>query len=256
MWTKSQLTDAFCAVGLGVGDLVLVHSALRELGAVDGGADTVIDALLETVGPNGTLSMPTHTWKVVNELQPVFHQVLTPSNVGALTNVFRQRPGVIRSLHPTHSVAAIGPRASLLCVGHTDETPCSPTSPYGRLRHWGGKILIIGANLSCSTFFHGCEYWAGMPWAVRKTPIQLYSITAEREVIVVPTRSIFVNSWDQYPQLSPHLVKIGALRLGSIGSCQLHLLDAEMAATWLIAKLHKDPSIILPARLPADFPNG
>ena len=253
MWTRQQLTYAFRGVGLSADDVVLVHSSLRKLGPVEGGADTVIEALLEAVGPGGTLALPTHTWKVVNADQPVFHQTLTPSNVGVLTNVFRKRPGVIRGLHPTHSVAAIGARAAELLAGHElDDTPCSATSPYGRLRDWGGKVLIIGEALNCCTFFHGCEQWAGMPWAVSQRPVQLYSITAEGRVIPVSLHHHIVGPWDCYPRLEPYLLDVSALRIGRLGECPLRLLDARAAADWLIAKLHQDPGIILPEnKIPA-----
>lgn len=247
MWSQQQLVAGFRAVGLATGDLVLVHSALRKLGPVDGGGDTVIDALLEVVGSEGTLAIPTHTWKVVNAEQPVFHQALTPSNVGALTNVFRLRSGVIRGLHPTHSVAACGPRAAALIAGHEqDNTPCSASSPYGRLRDWGGKVLIIGEGLNCCTFFHGCEEWAGMPWAVSANPIQLYSITAAGQIIPVSLHHHTINTWDQYPRLEPYLHESGVLRISYLGECPLRLLDARAAAELLIAQLRHDPSIILP----------
>ncbi|NQT20655.1 MAG: AAC(3) family N-acetyltransferase [Planctomycetes bacterium] len=251
MWTKSQLTEAFRNAGLHDGDLVLVHSALRKLAPVDGGADTVIDALLEAVGPDGTVAVPTHTWGVVGAGQPVFHQALTPSNVGALTNVFRKRPGAIRGLHPTHSVAAIGPRAAEFVGGHEqDDTPCSANSPYRRLCDWGGKVLIIGAGLDCCTLFHGCEQWAGMPWAVTEHTVQLYSIAADGRVIPACHHQHFTNTWDQYPRLEPHLIEAGAMRITHIGECALRLLDARAAADWLIAQLRKDPSIILPEKMP------
>ncbi len=247
MWTRNDLVTAFRSLGLAAGDLVLVHSALRKLGEVEGGADTVLDALLETVGPRGTLALPTHTWKIVNAEQPVFHQVLSPSNVGAMTNVFRLRPGVVRGLHPTHSIAATGPRAAQLVAGHErDHTPCSPTSPYGRLRDWGGKILIIGPGLECCTFFHGCEEWTGMPWAVSPKPVQLYSITAAGEIIPVSLHHHVTSTWPQYPSLESGLVAAGALTLGRLGECSLRLLDARAAAEHVMAQLRSDPTIVLP----------
>ena len=247
MLTKTQLITAFTDAGLKQGDLVFVHSALRKLGPVEGGAETVIDALQQTLGPAGTLALPTHTFRVMSRDQPVFHQALTPSCVGTLTNVFRKRPGVIRGLHPTHSVAAIGKRAAEFVEGHErDDTPCSPTSPYGRLRDWAGKILIIGEGLNCCTFFHGCEQWAGMPWAVRPDVLQLYSVRADGHVLSTPMHSHFVNTWDQYPRLEPHLLEIGAMRIHHLGPCPLRLLDAKAAADWLIPQLRKDPSIVLP----------
>ncbi|OPZ81469.1 MAG: SPBc2 prophage-derived aminoglycoside N(3')-acetyltransferase-like protein YokD [bacterium ADurb.Bin429] len=246
MLTKSDLVAAFRKVGLIEGDLVLVHSALRTLGPVEGGADSVIDALLETVGPAGTVAVPTHTWKIVNGAQPVFHQTLSPANVGALTNVFRLRPNALRNLHPTHSVAAIGPRAAEFIACPNMTTPAQPDSPYGKLRDWGGKVLIIGPGLECCTFFHGCEQWAGMPRAVSEQPVQLYSITADGQVIPVLLRHHVVNTWDQYPKLEPYLLEIGALTIGKAGDCDLRLLDAAKAAAWLVPQLQKDPSIILP----------
>lgn len=251
MLTKQSLITAFRGAGLSDGDPVLVHSSLRKLGPVEGGADTVLDALLESIGPDGTLVLPTHTWKVVNAAQPVFHQTLTPSNVGVLTNVFRQRPGVLRSLHPTHSVAAFGPRAAALVEGHErDETPCPAAGAYGRLRDWGGKILIIAEGLHCCTFFHGCEEWAGRTELVRGEPVQLYSITAAGRVIPVPMRGHHINTWNQYPRLETPLIDIGALRITRVGSCELRLLDARRAADWLVDELRRDLRIILPETSP------
>ena len=257
VWNTASLTDAFRAIGLQPGDLVLVHSALRRLGPVAGGADTVIDALLAAVGPTGTVAVATHTWKVVTSEQPVFHQTFTPSHVGALGNVLRQRAGAIRSLHPTHSVAAIGPRAAAFTSGHEQcGTPCAPTSPYDRLRDWGGKILIIGADLACCTFFHGCEEWAGMPWANTPEPVQLISLASDGRTIPVAVRHPYVNTWDRYPELEPHLLAAGAMRLTQhgahlgvqLGACPLRLLDARMAADWLIARLHQNPELLLPPK--------
>jgi aminoglycoside 3-N-acetyltransferase len=247
MWTRDELATAFRAVGVGARDLLLVHSALRRLGPVEGGAETVIDALLDAVGPAGTVAVPTHTWQVVGAKQPVFHQVYTPSNVGALTNVFRARAAALRSLAPTHSVAAIGPRAAAFTADHEcDSTPCAAAGPYGRLRNWGGKVLIIGPGLECCTFFHGCEEWAELPDAVSAVPIQLYSIDAAGTVHPVALHHHVVNTWDQYPRLESGLIAVGALTVGRIGDCPLRLLDARRAADWLVPRLREDASIILP----------
>lgn len=247
MWTIGQLREAFGQAGAGEGNLVLVHSSLRKLGPVEGGADTVLDALLGVVGSAGTLVLPTHTWKIVNGGQPVFHQTLTPSNVGVLTNVFRKRPGVIRSLHPTHSLAAIGPLAASLLEGHErDGTPCPPDGPYGRLRDWGGKVLIIGQGIDCCTLFHGCEEWSGMPWAVSERPMQLYSITAEGRVIPVSLRHHVVRTWDYYWRLEPGLIAAGAMTVTRLGDCELRCLDARAAAAWVMEQLRKVPSFLLP----------
>jgi aminoglycoside 3-N-acetyltransferase len=242
-----QLKIAFQQAGLGTGDLVLVHSSLRKLGPVEGGADTVLDALLEVIGHTGTLALPTHTFSVVTARQPVFHQSLTPSNVGTLSNVFRKRSGVVRGLHPTHSVAAMGPLAEKLVEGHEKETtPCSANSPYVRLRDWNGKVLIIGEGLQCCTLFHACEELAGMTQVCSPYLLELFSFTETNEVKSAPTRRHIINTWDQFPTLEPHLVANGALNISSIGDCALRLLDARRACEWLVPELQKNPSLILP----------
>lgn len=247
MWAEAELVEAFHGIGLCEGDLVLVHSSLRALGPVDGGASTLIDALLKAVGPSGTVSVPTHTFRVVNTAQPVFHQTLTPSNLGVLPNVFRQRAEAVRGLHPTHSLAAIGPKAKEFVAGQECEsTPCALGGPYDRLRQWGGKILILGVGLECCTFFHGCEEWAELPMATREEASQFYSITAEGQVYPIQLHTHMVNTWDQYPRLEPALRDVGALRISHIGTCETRLLDARKAADWLVPQLQRDASIILP----------
>ncbi len=246
MWTQQDLVSAFNAVGLHTGEVVLVHSSLRRLGPVEGRADGVIDALLATVGPGGLVAVPTHTWGTVNAMQPVFHQTLSPSIVGTLTNVFRQRPEAVRGLHPTHSIAAIGPRAAEFVGGHEqDQTPCSRTSPYGKLVSWGGKILFIGATLESCTFFHGCEEWAECPWLFTKTQEQLYSITAADRVIAVPSYRHAPNNPRRYPTLEEPLKELGILTLGVLGDCPLRLLDAPKAADWLVTRLREDPELVV-----------
>lgn len=246
MWTQRDLTTALRDLGLESGDTVLVHSSLRRLGPVEGGADGVIDALLAVVGAEGTVAVPTHTWDTVRAHQPVFHQLYSPSIVGTLTNVFRQRREAIRGLHPTHSVAAIGRRATEMVEGHErDATPCSWTSPYGRLAAWGGKILLVGVGLDVCTFFHGCEEWAGCPWLFTKEQESLYSIMADGAAIPVPSFRHAGPNPRRYPALETPLREIGALVSRHLGHCQLSLLDARKAADWLVAALRQEPCLVL-----------
>ena len=247
--TKDELLVVLRELGLGEGDLVHVHSSLRKLGPVEGGAEAILDALLEVLGPTGTLTLPTHTFLVVNQRQPVFHQTLTPSHVGVLAELFRQRPGVLRSLHPTHSVAALGSRAAAFVGGHERcLQPCATDSPYGKLRDWDGKILLLGEGLNCCTFFHGCELWAGMPTAVRNTPDTLYCIRAEGQVVPVTVYNHHFNTWDQFPRLEPGLLEACAMKRASApGGGVLRLLDAHRTAAWLVPELRIHPEIITKA---------
>ena len=73
--------------------------------------------------------------------------------MGLITELFRRSAGVVRSIHPTHSVAAWGNRADAIIAGHEHaETPCGRRTPYGRLLEHDGKILLMGVSPSTITF--------------------------------------------------------------------------------------------------------
>ncbi|MDZ4817626.1 MAG: AAC(3) family N-acetyltransferase, partial [Planctomycetota bacterium] len=102
------------AIGVRQGGYMLVHSSLSSLGFVPGSATAVVAALRDSMGLNGTLVLPSHSWLWMNKGAREFDVRRTPTCVGALPEFFRNQPSVVRSLHPTHSVAAIGPQAEPL----------------------------------------------------------------------------------------------------------------------------------------------
>lgn len=135
------------------GDVLLVHSALSSIGHVEGGADTVIDALLEAAGDEGTVVMSTLTgW-----FEP-FDADNTPSAVGKISEVFRQRKNARRSLHPVHSVAAIGKHAKFITEGHDRcETGCGESTPYLKMKELNGKVILLGVDMDRNTVMHSLE---------------------------------------------------------------------------------------------------
>lgn len=129
---KSNIVDALKSVGLQSGDSVMVHTSLGKMGYVCGGAQTVIEALIEVVGQDGTIIMPTQSWKnldpetgvhwdadeadwdIIRKNWPAYDKALTPTNtMGAVAEMFRSWPGSIRSDHPARSVAAWGKMQSI-----------------------------------------------------------------------------------------------------------------------------------------------
>lgn len=134
---KQDVLDALSAVGMCSGQTVMVHCSLSALGYVCGGAQPVIEALLQTVGETGTIMMPTQSWKnldpasgvhwqepqewwqLIRDNWPAYDKRITPTNtMGAVAEMFRTWPGTLRSDHPARSVAANGPRAQLLTENH------------------------------------------------------------------------------------------------------------------------------------------
>ena len=157
MYTKEDLKEYLKAMGLTGKETILVHSSMKSIGEVEGRADTVLDALIEYF-KDGLLLLPTHTWKNINEDNPVYDPAVTPSCVGILTNLFLKRDGVIRSLHPTHSMAGIGVSAKEYLAGEEyNNTPCTPGGCYDRLKDCGGKILLIGVGNERNTYIHSVE---------------------------------------------------------------------------------------------------
>ena len=107
MHTKLDLLRDIHTLDLDPKGTLLIHSSCRAIGPVEGGAHTVLDAWCDFYR-EGLLIFPTHTWDRVGKDHPVFDSRKDPSCVGILSELFRQRPGAVRSLHPTHSVAALG----------------------------------------------------------------------------------------------------------------------------------------------------
>jgi len=120
---------------------------------VQGGADSVIDAVLQAIGPRGTLMMPSFNHRAAQ----VYNPQTTPTTNGAIPNAMWRRPEAARSVHPTHAVACIGPRALEFCRGHLEAGIWAQDSPIGKLIHGGGYILALGTTHNASTAQHVAE---------------------------------------------------------------------------------------------------
>lgn len=163
-FSKSEIAAQLRAIRTPPGAVVFIHSGLSKLGYVEGGAETMVDLLVDLFvrERNGTLAMPafcmTGTMHETLKDATPFDQKNTPSGVGKITEVFRQRDGVVRSLHPTHSVSALGPDAVWLTKDHhTDPRAFGPVSPLGRVLAREGFIIGLGTDLGPVTFYHVLE---------------------------------------------------------------------------------------------------
>ncbi len=160
--TRHDITRGLRELGLAAGDSLIVHSSMRHLGPVDGGADAVIDAILEVIGPGGNLMLPTFNY--VHPLpSPYYDPRETPGRTGILPEVGRKRPNAGRSLHPTHSVAVIGPDAGRLTAGHLAQRVFGVGSPVDLLAQAGGKVLLLGVGQTSNSTIHVAEEHAGLP---------------------------------------------------------------------------------------------
>lgn len=165
--TSAQLQADLRGLGLLPGDVVWVHSSLKSLGYVEGGAKAVIDALWQSIQPGGTLVIPAYYMlgTILGTCQDpdyVFDPRAMGSNLGAISDTVLKWPGVRRSIHPTHSIAAIGPLAQDI-VGdhHRARSAFGQDSPWQRFTAINGKLMGLGISLGPVTYYHHIEDMLG-----------------------------------------------------------------------------------------------
>jgi len=169
--TQTNLVDGFRELGLQEGHHVGVHSSLSAFGYVEGGAETVVDALLDAVGPTGTVVMPAYSNNKENVPKTAEDEALgvtwkfrvlpyDPANnstwTGKITDVFWRRPNAIRGPNLTHSLAAIGAKAETLAQS------------WDHLLEADGWILLLGITLSNCSSMHISERGIEIPERILK----------------------------------------------------------------------------------------
>jgi aminoglycoside 3-N-acetyltransferase len=174
--TARSLRRIFETIGIERGDVLVVHSSLGALGWVCGGAVAVIEALLLTLTSEGTLVMPAHSagltepsawrnppvpeswWEEIRRSMPPFDAARTPTlAMGVVPELFRTWPGVLRSAHPTSSMAAFGKHAEDIVADHPLDDPMGERSPLGRVYELDGKVLLLGVGHDSNTSLHLAE---------------------------------------------------------------------------------------------------
>lgn len=153
------------SLGVQPGDTLFVHSSLKSLGFVEGGPAAVISALQQAVGPEGTLLLPTYyqpggTILGTCEMPGYEFDIrVHGSSMGALPAHFLATPGVQRSLHPTHSVSALGRHARWLTEAHhLAPSVFGAGSPWQRFAELPqAKVLGLGISMGPVTFYHLLE---------------------------------------------------------------------------------------------------
>jgi aminoglycoside 3-N-acetyltransferase len=240
----SRLVDDLLALGVRPGGVLLVHASLKALGPVDGGPAAVCAGLAQAVGPEGTVLMPTLSYDLAHQPDPVFDQARTPSVVGALTEFYRAQPGVRRSLHPTHSVAGQGPAFAALVAGHLDDaTPCGPRSPFHRLLFRAdAQVLFLGCGLRPNTCMHAVEELLPAPYHAGNE-VRYRVIAAdgsERQAVIRAYAFRSRGLTQRYDRLGA-LLSGDELRRGRVLAADCDLLEATGIRERGLAALRRDP---------------
>ena len=163
MVTKENVFKCLSELSIKPTDTVMIHTSMRAIGEVEGGCDGLIDAFSEYLS-DGLFLVPTHTWANVNRKQPVFDVRSTVPCIGALPTVAAFREDGVRSLHPTHSLAAFGKRAEEFVRGEEKATsPCFEGGAWWRLYDEDAKIVLLGVGLDKNTYIHAVDEMLELP---------------------------------------------------------------------------------------------
>ncbi|MCC6442765.1 MAG: AAC(3) family N-acetyltransferase [Armatimonadetes bacterium] len=249
--TGRDIAEGLSALGLCRGDAVLTHSSLSSFGHVEGGANAVIDAILDIIGPEGTALFPTLTGS--ENLSPRNPPVFNPAEAACWTGIIpetaRKRPEAVRSRHPTHSVAAIGRLARWITAGHEYcPSPCWYGSPYDKVREIDGYILLIGCAHASNTTFHHIEETAPVDYVCQKEPTT--------GLVVEPNGSrtevtFYLHSYEgpsrDYPRMEPLFIESGIQATLQVGNATLRLIRSQPMCEMVLERVRRDPMCITEA---------
>ena len=181
---RTLVTDLH-ELGVTHGNLIIVHSSLSRLGWVVGGAQAIVEALFEAVGPTGTIVMPSQSsaisdpvdwtnppvppeWiETIRNEMPVYDPASSPTRgMGAVVDCFLHHPATLRSAHPTVSFAANGPAATEITRNHQLSPGLGAGSPLDRLYDLDAKVVLLGVDHANTTSLHLAEHRATWPGKV------------------------------------------------------------------------------------------
>ena len=252
--TRQTLAADLRALGVLAGDVLLVHTSLSALGWVAGREHAVILALLDAVGPGGTIVVPTQTgsnsdpaewqapavpaewWDTIRAQMPAFDPARTPSDgMGWLPETLRSWPGAVRSGHPQTSFAALGPDAEALLSRHDLDCRFGERSPLAALATSGAKVLLLGAGFDACTAFHlGEARSTGAP----RERLSCAALDADGERRWFRYVDVMADERD-FATLGAAFEATGAVTAGPVGSAVARLFDldaaARFAAEWIPA---------------------
>ena len=233
MYTKQDLIQNLKDMGLAPTDAIMVHSSMKSIGPVEGGADTVVDAFMEYL-KDGLFMTPTHTWAQMGPNYPTFDPATEPACVGIIPNIFRQREGVVRSLHPTHSIAAYGPQAAEYIKGEENATsPCPPGGCWDRLKDIGAKILLLGVTHTRNTYIHSVDEVMNIPDRLTDEPTLMHIVMPDGSLKDVQMYRHFNKATgtgyfsEQFDKMKQAFYDTGAAKPVRFGDADCILCDAK-----------------------------
>lgn len=241
MLTKEKLKQQIAALGIVPTDTVMIHTSMKAIGEVEGGADGFLDAFCEYL-QEGLFLVPTHTWDEVTAENPYYDVRKSVPNIGVIPRTAAFRSDGARSLHPTHSVWAYGADAEAYV--DNEENAGSPAATgfcWDKLADRHGKILLIGVDNTKNTFIHSIDERAALPNRISEDYFEVTIVDKNGTIMKKPlhyhqcTKSDDVSLF--YGNFEKPLVDMGVQTFGTLGNAQVRVIDA-MACRELIMKIY------------------
>lgn len=234
--SHEELTKQFLALGVQAGDVLVVHTAFSKLAKIAGSPEALIGALRDTLGPEGTLVMPSMS----DDDEYPFDPQATPClGMGVVAEAFWRMPGVLRSDSP-HAFAAIGPQAAQITAAHPLDVPHGLDSPVGRVYELDGQVLLLGVGHDADTTVHLAENMAGMRYLRPK------HLTVLKDGL--PARFEYKeldHCCENFAKLDEWLEAMGRQRRGFVGGAQARLVRSRDVVEAALEQLLRDETVFL-----------
>jgi aminoglycoside 3-N-acetyltransferase len=230
----AELAAGLRRMGITETDTLLVHSNFEPLSGFTGSPMDVVNVFADLVGQKGNLLMVSIPFRgtaydYLAQGKP-FDVRKTLSMMGLITEMFRRRPGTLRSLHPTHPVLALGKDADWLVAGHEAcRYPCGPGSPFEKFHSLGGKILFFDVGFNSITFFHYVEHllMADLPFPVYDDRLfEAIVVDSAGQKRVVTTQAYSREYPRSAEKLEAEMLRAVKIRKGRVGNSRLLLVTA------------------------------
>ena len=259
--TKQEIDEGFRHLGIAEGDTVLMHTAMRTIGRIEGGADTVVDALLEVLGKRGTLVVPTFTFAHEGEEDPIIDPASDPSEMGAITEAVRRRPEALRSTAYRHSFAAIGRRAEVITQVDPANSAFDLRSCFGVMLALGTQVIMLGLTYASSTSHHFAEFLCNVPYRhtiditvkVRRADGTVY----EQPMVDYQPKpeggSYYGSRYPDFSRLGRMIEDRGRVGLAAIGNSAVRRFRMRDLADLAQEEAHKDYNIFRTPEGKTDF---
>lgn len=248
-WTTQLLAENLAAAGFHSGQNVIMHSSLKAVGRTEQGPKTVVDALLSVIGPKANLMVPTFTYSLPGWKGDPFDFKKSPARTGAIPNYVRMRADSLRSFHPTHSVAVIGPDARDITADHMKATPLGVGSPFSKMLDMDAAILMLGTHQDTNSSLHLCEVMAALPYInvcfSENTDFEIaWFHNADDQIEFTPIREVPGCSRG-FRSIEPALEERGILSRVYVGNAECQVLNMRSLVDAALAVLQDDPTLLL-----------